>query len=327
VTSRSTLLLAPLAAAALLIGCGGSDEDGSAEAPPPVARPEDFPQPSGRNLAQLQRRYGMSGPVLSPAMKELSVGKNRFGFGLFTRSRAQIADAAVALYVAPVTGGPSQGPFPARYESLKVEPQFLSQGVAADPDAAKSVYVAEVEFRKPGLYWILALARLDDRLVAATPVGPPLKVQRDDPVVDVGDPAPRMRTPTKASVGGDLSKIDTRMPPSTMHDEDLAEVLGKKPVVLLFATPALCKSRVCGPVVDIAEQVKARHADEAAWIHMEIYNDNEVEKGYRPQVVKWSLPTEPWLFTIDREGRIASRIEGAFSARELEEALEKATRG
>ena len=26
----------------------------------------------------------------------------------------------------------------------------------------------------------------------------------------------------------------------------------------LFATPALCQSRVCGPVVDIAEQVKAR---------------------------------------------------------------------
>ena len=41
-----------------------------------------------------------------------------------------------------------------------------------------------------------------------------------------------------------------------MHDVDFADVVGKKPTVLLFATPALCQSRVCGPVVDVAEQVK-----------------------------------------------------------------------
>ena len=52
-----------------------------------------------------------------------------------------------------------------------------------------------------------------------------------------------------------------------MHDDDLAEVLGKKPVVLLFATPALCQSRVCGPVVDVAEQVKRESGDGAAFIH------------------------------------------------------------
>jgi hypothetical protein len=325
VTWRGILILSAVAATVLLAGCGGSDDDESAGAPPPVARPEDFPKPGGKTLAQLQRKYGMGGPLLSPSQRELTVGKNRFGFGLFDRAHSQIAEAPVALYVAPISGGPVRGPFVARYESLKVEPQFLSRGVAADPDAAKSVYVSELEFREPGRYWVLGLARLDDRLVAATPAGQPIDVQKDDPVVDVGDKAPRTHTPTKASVGGNVTKIDTRSPPSSMHDEDLANVLGKKPVVLLFATPALCKSRVCGPVVDIAEQVKAKHDDEAAWIHMEIYNDNEVEKGYRPQVVEWKLPTEPWLFTIDRTGRIAARIEGAFSARELEEALKKAT--
>jgi hypothetical protein len=44
-------------------------------------------------------------------------------------------------------------------------------------------------------------------------------------------------------------------------------------------------------------------------------------------VRQWNLPTEPWLFAIDRNGRIAARIEGAFSARELEAVLKKATRG
>ena len=199
--------------------------------------------------------------------------------------------------------------------------------MSADKDAAKSVYTAQLDFKKPGLYYVLGLARLDDRLVAATPAGPPLRVQKDDPVVDVGEPAPVTHTPTKTSVGGDLKKIDTRVPPSDMHDDDLANVLGKKPVVLLFATPQLCQSRVCGPVVDLAEQVKAKHPDEASWIHMEIYNDNTIEKGYRPQVVKWKLPSEPWLFAIDRHGKVAARIEGAFGADELEEALKKATQG
>ena len=94
--------------------------------------------------------------------------------------------------------------------------------------------------------------------------------------------------------------------------------------MLLFATPALCQSRVCGPVVDIAEQVKAGYDGDAEFIHMEIYNDNELDKGFREQVLEWNLPTEPWAFTIDREGKVAARLEGAFSARELEAALAKA---
>jgi hypothetical protein len=97
--------------------------------------------------------------------------------------------------------------------------------------------------------------------------------------------------------------------------------------VLLFATPALCQSRVCGPVVDVAEQVKADHEGDADFIHMEIYRDNSIDKGFRPQVAAFGLPTEPWLFVIDKQGNVAARIEGAFSAGELEDALGKATKG
>src|SRR5690606_27880537 len=120
-----------------------------------------------------------------------------------------------------------------------------------------------------------------------------------------------------------VESIDTRVPPSTMHGDDLADVLGKKPVVLLFATPALCVSRVCGPVVDVAEQVKAQYGDEAAFIHMEIYKNNELDpENLRPQVEAYGLPTEPWLFVIDEDGKVTTRIEGAFSVAELESALE-----
>src|SRR5206468_6875371 len=122
-------------------------------------------------------------------------------------------------------------------------------------------------------------------------------------VPGVGDKAIRTHTPTVASVGGDVKKIDTRTPPDDMHDVDLVDSLHRhRPVVLLFATPALCQSRVCGPVVDVAEQVKSEYGNRAEFIHMEIYNDNDLNKGPRPQFTAWGLRHEPILFAINRRG-------------------------
>ena len=39
------------------------------------------------------------------------------------------------------------------------------------------------------------------------------------------------------------------------------------------------------------------------------------------------LQTEPWLFTFNKQGKVAARIEGAFSERELDEAIAKAKAG
>ena len=67
-----------------------------------------------------------------------------------------------------------------------------------------------------------------------------------------------IHTPTITSVAGDAAKISTRVPPATpMLQTDFHDVLGKKPIVLVFATPQLCQSRICGPVVDVAMQVQA----------------------------------------------------------------------
>jgi hypothetical protein len=107
-----------------------------------------------------------------------------------------------------------------------------------------------------------------------------------------------------------------------MHDTDLADVLGKEPVVLLFATPALCQSRVCGPVVDVAEQVKSDlSGQDVAFIHMEVYKNNNASDGLRPQMQEFGLHTEPWLFVVDRKGIVRTRIQGAFDAAELEHAV------
>jgi hypothetical protein len=324
--SARWISIAVLLACALLAGCGG-DDSSSGDEPPPAAKAEDFPKPAGKSLAELLDQVGGSGPVLAPSGLELRTGTQRFGFALFTRSREQISDASVAVYAAPAGGGPAKGPYLATYQPLAVKPQFESRQTASDPDAARSIYTAEIPFDKPGKYELLGIARLRGKLVPATTPMPGVVVKKEsgDPIPAVGTRPPRIHTPTEAEVGGDVASIDTRLPPSSMHDADFADVLGKKPVVLLFATPQLCQSRVCGPVVDVTEQVKASSGDDVEFIHMEVYRDNRIDKGIRPQMAAFHLQSEPWLFVFDRSGKVATRIEGAFSERELEQSISKAT--
>jgi hypothetical protein len=156
---------------------------------------------------------------------------------------------------------------------------------------------------------------------------------------EVGDMAIPIHTLTDAQARGDVSRIDTRVPPAPqLHEVDFAKVLGRKPVVLVFATPKLCRSRVCGPVVDIAAQLQAKYGKHVAFIHQEIYRDNTIAPGclegtrpetqcFQPQVLAYHLPTEPWAFAIDKKGTIVARLEGAFSKGELQSAVKRAEAG
>jgi hypothetical protein len=274
-------------------------------------------------MAQLRATSSGQSLVFSPTVSQLRRGLNRYGFALFDTARKQVTGASVALYVARPDGTHLRGPYIARSESLKVDGPFQSRTTASDPEAAKAIYVADVPFRRGGHHVVTAVAKLDGRLVGTN--GYSVEVARGGAAPpDVGERAIRVHTKTLADVGGDASKIDTRIPPATdLLRADLADVLGRKPVVVTFATPALCMSRVCGPVVDIVEQAKAKAPEGIAFIHQEIYRDNKVNNGVQPQVSAWHLPSEPWTFVIDRSGRIAARFEGAFSLGELERAIAK----
>ncbi len=320
------MLLAVALAAGLLSGCGDDDGgQGTTPAAAPSARPEDFPTARGNaTLGELIQGL-RQGPQLSPAVSVVDPGKrNRFAFGLVDQGGKQINGAAVAIYTASADQTDVRGPFPARSESLTVSPPYRSKTTSLDPDSAKAVYVAEVPFAKPGRRVIIALARLDGRLVASSAIAFRVGDGKGGPPRP-GDRAIRVDTPTKDDVR-DVSEIDTRIPPGTMHEVSLADVLGKRPVVITFATPGLCRSRVCGPIVDELEELKARNEGRAEFIHMEVFNDNELEKGYRPEFRAWRLPSEPWTFMIDRRGIVVAAFEGPASIAEMQKAIDRAIR-
>jgi hypothetical protein len=322
------LLLALAVPAALIAGCGsGSGGDGANSTPAqpqPTAKAEDFPSSQGRTLPDIINNMP-SGPVLAPSVSLLEKGANRVGFALFDNAGKQLSGAGVSLYIGATDGSSARGPFLARSESLKVSPQFESKQTSTDPDSARGVYVADVPFKKNGKYAMLAVAQLDGRLVATSPVAVQVGGKKYVPP-GVGEKAPVIHTLTPADVAGDLSKLDTRIPPApSLLKDDFADVVGKKPIVLTFATPQLCQSRVCGPVVDVVDQVQAKVGDKVSFIHQEVYKDNEVNKGLRPQLQTYKLQTEPWTFVVDKNGVISTRFEGAFSPAELERAVAKVT--
>ena len=332
-------------AVAALAGCGSDESTSSSSADVenrPAPAKSQFPPTEGRTMAEVFESAGKAEVVVLPAARVFYTGENRFPFGVFELDHATVPDAEIALYASrvpkvnlkaekPGAKGadaraqrkaleePAIGPFPASVESMATKPAFRAQ-TTTDEDAT-AVYATQIDFPAEGEWRIAALIKEADGHFAATLL-PSVNVGQFERVPQVGQKAPVIHTPTPDEVGGDVSQITTRVPPDTQNEADFADVVGHEPVVLLFATPQFCESRVCGPVVDVAEQVKQEMGDEAEFIHMEIWKENDPStRTVRPQVKAYRLPTEPWLFVIDREGTIRTAMEGAFGVDALEKAL------
>jgi hypothetical protein len=322
---RRALVSLLAASAAVLSACGSDDGDRApAPAQPVAAKPADFPAAEGRTLGEVTHGLPKGAILNASSVTSQKPGDgNRLGFVIVDRANKQIDVSAIAVYTARPDGSGLRGPFVARKESLEVASPYRSRQTSRDLHNGGTFYVADVAYGSRGAHVAVGLARLDGWLVVADSTGA-VKVGEPNGPPDVGERAIRMHTLTAADVGGDLTKLSTRVPPAAeMLRDDLADVVGRKPVVLLFATPSLCKSRTCAPVVDIAEQVRAEHGKGVAFVHQEIYQDNDPGKPVRPQVTRWRLPTEPWAFVIDRSGRVSARFEGVFSVAELARAVER----
>jgi hypothetical protein len=284
-------------------------------------RRSEFPPVKGRTLAELAKvvqgsvQFGAATGTFTP-------GTRRLAFALNSSSGAFLY-APTAVYLAT---GPNardvQGPFLAPADPMSVAPQYRSQQNAG-PGGIQAIYAAQVRLPHAGTFAVLTLSATAKGLIGAPGE---VAVAAASPIPDVGQRAPAIATDTAGSVHGDIALLTTRRPPESMHAVSLDQVLGKRPVALIFSTPQLCTSRVCGPVTDIAVSLQKQFAGRIDFIHEEVYVDNQPSKGLRPQMKAFHLQTEPWLFAINRHGVIVSRLEGAFGVNALRAALEAALR-
>jgi hypothetical protein len=326
-----------LAAAVLLAGgCGGGGDDGGdalqnvpeagglreqlqgAEAPAKA----DFPATDGRSLQQVADSM-TGGPEAGLAGRQFTVGRNRLAFGVIDPS-GKFLYGKTAVYVAPTPDARARGPYPAPADLLVTDPPFRSRQAASETDLFAAVYAADVPFPKAGPWSVLTVTRSGGGLVAA-PAQVEVDTEAQDRVPAVGERAPAVQTDTLASAKGDERAIDTRIPPAPrLHETSFTAVLGSKPVALLFATPQLCQSRVCGPVTDIALQLEAEYGDRMEFIHQEVYVDNDPGKGLRAPLKRFNLESEPWLFVVGADGKVTARLEGSFGLDAFDRAINTA---
>jgi hypothetical protein len=287
-----------LAACLIAAGCGGSSS----------AKEE----PDAGTLEALWRAPGEDVAII-PGGADFGPGPVRLTF-LVVDGRGRVVTRPTArIWLARALKARPFAQTTARSERIGVE--------GSDPAEVQSVFVARLQLQKPGTYWLLAepvggtkIQALGNVVVKAKTTAP-----------DIGDPAPPSETPTLGTSA--LKQVTTsRVPDRELYRDSIAGSLrDHAPFVVVFATPAYCTSRTCGPVVDVVSTVRRRLAGSAIrFIHVEIYEDNDPTKGENRWVKnEWKLPSEPWVFLVGADGKIRDRFEGPVSVRELEAAVKR----
>src|SRR3954447_8436876 len=321
-----------LFAVALLAGaCGGSTSSDPTQSVPKAGggqqrspgasapRRATFPAAKGRTLQQVGDAIGSNGASVALASSQLDVGTNRLAFGVID-SQGQPVYGQTALYIARKPGAKALGPYLAPADVLLTQPRYRSKQAATAGDPFAAVYAAQVPFPRDGRWYaVMATQRAGKLGAAASQVD--VSSDSADPIPRVGQRAPEVETDTMADARGNVANIDTRIPPDDMRKVSFSDAVGRKPVALLFATPQLCQSRVCGPVTDIALQMEAKYGGRMTFIHQEVYKGNNPAKGLRDPLKEFNVRTEPWLFVVNRKGIITARLEGSIGVRAFENAI------
>ncbi len=312
---------AGICAVLVLAACGG----GAGTSPDPA-----FAPPLGNQVAVHQDEDGhdhasvstAAPPVATQAQiqvalvpSELVIGPNRFAVGLLDAAGQVINDADVRF----------------RYFDLSTAsmPRFESEAEATrlvTPDGATAIFAHNRSFDRAGAWGVEVYAQLSATQSAVKRIG--FEVVAASPALRVGQTAPPVDTPTAASVDGHLERLaSARAPLAGLYQVSLAEALKNgKPTVVLFATPAFCQTRFCGPAYEVTGNLLARYGAAANFVHVEVYSGLPDPSANNwqiaPAMAAFGLATEPWLYLIDADGVVAYRVEGLFTEAEVEAQLQ-----
>lgn len=217
-------------------------------------------------------------------------------------------------------GGPDQ-PVTVRYSALDAELEGDVSGEWLTTNAsALGLYVAPFQFGTAGLWEITVL--FDGAEVG----GALVEVVEDSVVPNVGDPAPATASAT-GSTPEELAAISSDPDPDPgLYDLSLDEALANgRPTLVAFATPAFCRTALCGPTMETVKTVSAGR-DDVDVVHIEPFDLELAPTGVLepiPAMAEWGLVTEPWVFVVDADGVITASFEGIIGDEELQKALDQ----
>ncbi len=353
--ATGTLLFVAIAMVVAVAACGGSDEAAPETQPPAPAEEAVSPQADEQGSAtdeqgsatdqqgsgNAETLQGLLDAVPGEDVAivwgtgDLEPGEIRLSF-LVVDDAGELTQAPTAEFVVGKVEVDEAGEAEIDAEQILATPAATGTASLESVDAgphdhgdgglephdhidATDLYVAQLELSEPGLYWAVATPSEGNIQAFGT-----FEVRAEGIAPSVGDEAIASDTPTLDD--GPAETLTTLEPPAEgLLRHSIAESIADgAPFVVIFATPAFCQTRVCGPVVETVDQVRALYeADGIRFIQVEIYTDNDPNNGVNEWVAEWGLPSEPWTFLVDASGIIQGRFEGAMSARELTEAIER----
>lgn len=268
---------------------------------------------------------GSGGPEILPLLvsAEITKGPNRFLFSLTDRQNALIAapDVNVHLKFYDVDAAEDTVVFEA-------DSQFFWS-----IEGASGLYVAKVDFPSDGRWGTRFEATFPDGTTKVVRADYDVRATSTTPAI--GAKPPSIATPTLADVDNDVMALTTdQKPEERFYETSIDDALAAgKPFVVSFATPAFCRTRTCGPALDIVKTTATKYPD-VTFINVEPYKMALKDGSLQPVLdaqgqlqpadwtEAWGLPTEPYTFLIAADGTVAAKFEGVMPADELAAAID-----
>lgn len=259
---------------------------------------------------------GADGPPMNP-------GRNRLSFDLVDPQGGLLSGGSPRVWMATKTTSRALGPFPATWHSFTAYDRTHDRSPKSPLPGA---YAVSIEFPSAGI-WDLAMTLEDgSKRQAGTGL---IQITGAPVVAGLGTKAISTPTPVASSLRK-LKEICSRTPPDPMHYISLDRALSsRKPTVVVFSTPLLCQSQLCGPVTDevllLFESIGARRAN---FIHVEEFLPGPdlrplvPSQDVSPAFKAWRFESEPWVVVIDRGGIIRFRSLGPVTAPEIGSVLQ-----
>ena len=284
---------------------------------------------------------GPSGDVTPVfAFSEIVVGQNRMAIGLL-RGGTPLNDPSAKVHLRFFNLDDTN-------PQVKFEADTTYYGVGLPA----GFYVAYPTIPTPGNWGIEVQTQLAGQ-AAASSNRLRLNVLATSPTPNIGEQAIAAKTVTVKDVPDPTQLSSGTSPDPAMYQISLDQALKSgKPTALLFATPAFCKTAMCGPSLQVMQGLQKTYGDKLNFIHSEVYKypfsesvqlqtetlnratkenrqptPDEQHAGLSDAMVAWRLQSEPWLFLIDAKGIIVARFEGGITKEEIEPALKRLIAG
>ena len=185
------------------------------------------------------------------------------------------------------------------------------------------VYTGTASFPTVGVYKLLVSATLPGGGSGAGSIG--VKVTDSGSGLPIGAKAPAVKQPIVGDPGVTVGMVDSGNPPDAWHDATVADGLARhRPMVLYFGEPGFCKSRTCGPTVQILQQFAKTYGDRLLIEHIEDHFPAGPDEGAKddPGFTAFGLDTDPWIYFVNADGVIADRFEGPVTVSDLSTAAD-----